>query len=116
MNNSFELEFAQLSSIIKSGLNETKELQLKRTLLKLNNPNFYSKFTRTHPMHEYGYYTTKTINPILISIKNMLNIIKTDTTYSEKTKKIQEEFSWAYHEYQKSVGFFRKAQIKQPVN
>lgn len=116
MNNTFEVEFAQIYKLIESVLTSDREKELKKTLLKLNNPNFYSKFTRAHPMHEYGYYSNKTINPILISIKNMLKIIRESSTHSEKTKALQVEFCWAYHEYQKSVGFFRKSYNTKPVN
>lgn len=116
MNNTFEVEFAQIYKLIESVLTSDKEKELKKTLLKLNNPNFYGKFTRAHPMHEHGYYTNKTINPILISIRNMLKTLRENTDYSEKIKSLQVEFSWAYHEYQKSVGFFRKSDNTKPVN
>ena len=116
MNNTFELEFAQISNIINSVLTYDKEKELKKVLLKLNNPNFYGKFTKHHPMHEHGYYSKKSINPILISIKNMLKTLRENYSSIEKTKQLQIEFAWAYHEYQKSVGFFKKSTLSMPIN
>ena len=114
--NSFELAFADLYNIISNNLNSHSEKELKTKLIKLNNPNFYNKFTRAHPMHSYGYYKTKTINPILISIRNMIKILKEEPDNSIKLKALQTEFAWAYHEYQKSIGFFRKTNKELIVN
>jgi hypothetical protein len=109
--NVFELEFASIYTLINSTLTPSKEKELKKLLLKLNNPNFYSKFTRTHPMAEYGYYKKKTINPLLISLKNMLNVLRDTEDSQLKLKQLQIEFSWAYHNYQKSIGFFKNTTI-----
>jgi hypothetical protein len=114
--NAFELAFADLYNSINSSFDSIKQRELKNKLIRLNNPNFYAKFTRAHPMHEYGYYKQKTINPILISIRNMLKILKEDISYKEKLKALQTEFAWAYHEYQKSIGLFKVYKSTAPLN
>lgn len=115
-NNTFELEFANIAQTIKTPINSSTEKELKRSLLKLNNPNFYNKFTRNHPMSDFGYYKHKTINPILISIRNMLSILKEEGDYDSKTDKLQIEVAWAYHEYQKYSGLFKKVNSDALVN
>lgn len=114
--NSFELAFAELYNIISNNLDTNSEKQLKTKLIKLNNPNFYNKFTRAHPMHIHGYYKNKTINPILISIRNMLKILKEENDNKVKLKALQTEFAWAYHEYQKSIGLFKNLSVEPIVN
>jgi Trk K+ transport system NAD-binding subunit len=95
----FAIEFFEVAYIIKNTITEELSNTLKKVLLKLNNPTFYSKHTQAHPAHNFGYYNNKIINPILIAITNMLSIIKSDDAMDIKTRKLQTEYSWAFNNY-----------------
>jgi|688.fasta_scaffold1412799_2 hypothetical protein len=92
----FDIEFFELANSLKTTLNvET----LKKSLLKLNNPTYYSKFTSTHPASSYGYYQKKTINPLLKAISAMLQILKSTDSDELKLRQLQQEYAWAFHHY-----------------
>lgn len=99
MINSFDIEFFETAQELKKNLTEDSIASLRKKLLKLKNPTYYSKFVKTHPASDYGYYTTKVINPVLVAITNMLSILKTEEDNSYKLIALQKEYSWAYHNY-----------------
>jgi len=93
----FEIEFFELATLLKQPLNADSIQSLKKTLLKLNNPTYYRKYTSSHPAAVYGYYQNKILNPILAAVSEMLIILKDN---SEKTGELlQREYSWAFHRY-----------------
>jgi hypothetical protein len=91
---SFDIEFFSINNLLKSA--ENKEI-LRKTLIKLNNPTYYSKFIEAHPMHKFGYYTNKTINPILNAINSMLSILKSETCETTQILLLQKEYAWAFN-------------------
>jgi hypothetical protein len=91
---SFDIEFFSISTLLKDV--ENKE-QLRKILIKLNNPTYYSRFIEAHPMHKFGYYTKKTINPIIIAINSMLNILKTEPYEQPQLELLQKEYAWAFN-------------------
>jgi hypothetical protein len=97
--NTFDIEFFEVVHIINKPITSESIDTLKKILLKLNNPTFFSKFTKKHPANVFGYYNNKTINPIIIAITNMLSIIRSDDSADVKTKKLQIEYSWAFNNY-----------------
>jgi hypothetical protein len=96
--NTFDIEFFETANILKNPLSDSSLSELKKTLLKLNNPTYYRKHTTAHPAHEHGYYLTKTLNPIIKTISYMLFVLKNNETLETKQKQLQTLYSWAYHE------------------
>ena len=95
----FDIEFFEIALQLKNQMSQPIIDSIKKTLLKLNNPTYYSKHTCKHPANKHGYYYNKTINPILISINEMLNIIKEDSSLEHKKAKLQVSYSWAFNNY-----------------
>jgi hypothetical protein len=99
MINSFDIEFFELVHTLKKELTDDNISFLRQKLLKLKNPTYYNKFVKTHPAVDFGYYSKKVINPVLIAITNMLNILKSDLSSIDKLTQLQKEYSWAYNNY-----------------
>jgi hypothetical protein len=95
----FDIEFFELSTTLKSEVTETSKRQITKTLLKLNNPTYYYKFIKRHPIENYGYKAHSTMNPILLAIANMIQILKTQTSNTQLEKDLQKEISWAFNNY-----------------
>lgn len=97
--NVFDLQFFEVVTLLKTPLTEDSKSSIRKILLKLKNPTYYTKYTQTHPASVYGYYTTKNINPILIAISNMLEILKNTENPENKLVALQKEYSWAFNNY-----------------
>lgn len=95
----FDIEFFEITNLLKNNIN--KEVILKK-LLKLNNPNYYNKFTFKNPQNKLGYPNSKVNNPILVAINNMIQILKKDYPKDD----LQKEISWAYHKYSKIYHYY----------
>ena len=96
---SFDIEFFELALTLKQPLTDSNIDTLKKTLLKLNNPTYYNKFTTAHPAHEHGYLLKSNINPILKAVSAMISIIKNEDTIENKLVSLQKEYSWAFNYY-----------------
>jgi hypothetical protein len=88
----FDIEFFEIALQLKNQMSQPIIDSIKKTLLKLNNPTYYSKHTCKHPANKHGYYNNKTIN-------QMLNIIKEDSSLEHKKTKLQVSYSWAFNNY-----------------
>jgi hypothetical protein len=97
----FDIEFFELTNIIKKSITELDKQLINKKLLKLNNPTYFSKFVKKHPIENHGFTSSKTINPILCAVANMLHFIKTESNLSDLQRKLQIEMSWAYNNYNK---------------
>lgn len=97
--NSFYLQFFELATILKQPLTEQSILYIRKTLLKLNNPTYYSKHVETHPAKSFGYYKSSNINPVLLAISNMLDIVRNSASNEKKLVDLQKEYSWAFNNY-----------------
>lgn len=97
--NSFDLQFFELVKHLKQPLTENSVKNIKNVLLKLNNPTYYNKYVTKHPANAFGYYKTKNINPVLLAISNMLDILKSSRELDNKLSELQKEYSWAYNNY-----------------
>jgi hypothetical protein len=95
----FDIEFFEISSILKNPLTTENIQSLKKTLLKLNNPTYYSKFISTHPASSFGYYQNTILNPVLKAISAMLQILKSSALEDQKLQQLQQEYAWAFHYY-----------------
>lgn len=95
----FDIEFFEIALQLKKDVSQTVLDSVKKTLLKLNNPTYYSKYTNKHPAHKHGYYESKNINPVLVAIIEMLSILKEDISNSDKQRKLQISYSWAFNNY-----------------
>lgn len=93
--NKFYLEFFEIQNLIKNNLNKES---LTKQLIKLNNPTYYSKYTYKHPIERYGF-SGRLINPVLVSINNMLKILNSDSKDSDMLIALQKEYSWAFNNY-----------------
>lgn len=93
--NKFDLEFFGLQTELKKKDPDLKSIA--KTLTKLNNPTYYEKYHSINPYVKLGFPYSKTTNPILLSISNMLKLISEDTT--NIIKKLQIEISWAFYRY-----------------
>lgn len=97
--NTFDLQFFELATVLKQPLTEQSILSIRKILLKLNNPTYYSRYVTTHPASSFGFYKNRNINPVLLAISNMLNIIKNSESYNKKLIELQKEYSWAFNNY-----------------
>jgi hypothetical protein len=97
--NSFDLQFFELVSLLKTPLSEETSLNIRKILLKLNNPTYYSKYVNNHPANCFGYYRNNKINPILIAVNNIIDILKNVDSSEKKLVAIQKEYSWAFNNY-----------------
>ena len=95
----FDIEFFEIALQLKKEVSQTLLDSIKKTLLKLNNPTYYSKFTNKHPANKHGYYESKTINPVLLAIVEMLAIIREDSSLEDKKRKLQISYSWAFNNF-----------------
>lgn len=98
---SFDVEFFEISSVLKSEFTEDTKKSLVKTLLKLNNPTYFYKHVKRHPIELHGFTAHKTINPVLVAIMSMITLIKTETDYNMLRQKLQTEFAWAFNNYPK---------------
>lgn len=96
----FDIEFFELTNTLKQDITDSSKQYIVKKLLKLNNPTYFIKFVKKHPIENYGYISSKTINPVLIAISNMLNIIRGESDVIKLKALLQTEMSWAYHKYQ----------------
>ena len=96
----FDIEFFELTNTFKKDITDSSKQYIVKTLLKLNNPTYFIKFVKKHPIENHGYISSKTINPVLIAISNMLNIIRAENDVVRLKTLLQTEMSWAYHKYQ----------------
>jgi hypothetical protein len=97
--NTFDLQFFELVSLLKKPLSEENSSDIRKILLKLKNPTYYSKYVSKHPANCFGYYKNNTINPILIALDNMIAILKSVHTIEDKQILLQKEYSWAFNNY-----------------
>jgi hypothetical protein len=97
--NVFDLQFFEVVNLLKTPLTEENISSLRKVLLKLKNPTYYSKYTQTHPANMHGYYTTKNINPVLLAVSNMLDILKNLENNEYKLVALQKEYAWAFNNY-----------------
>lgn len=101
--NQFYIEFFELANLLKNTLSVDNKDKLHKTLLKLNNPTYYSKYVITNPINTYGFNSKIIKNPVLLAIKNMLNILSINSNNTDKL--LQTELAWAYNNYPKYVSF-----------
>lgn len=97
----FDIEFFELSTLIKQDFTDTIKLELTKKLLKLNNPTYFYKFVKKHPIENHGLSAHKTINPVLVAVTNMISVIKSNDTKDNMKIKLQTEFAWAFNNYPK---------------
>jgi len=97
--NSFDLQFFEFVELLKTPLSEDSSLNIRKILLKLNNPTYYSKYVSNHPANCFGYYKNSKINPILIAVNNMIDILKNTNSNEEKLVAMQKEYAWAFNNY-----------------
>ncbi len=97
----FDVEFFELSSILKKNLNEDTKKSIIKSLLKLNNPTYFYKHVKRNPIELHGFTTNNTINPVLVAIANMIQILKTEQNPALASKQLQTEFAWAFNNYPK---------------
>lgn len=97
----FDIEFFELSSVLKKNLTEDTKKSIIKSLLKLNNPTYLYKHVKKNPIELHGYTTNRTINPVLVAIANMIQILKTEQNLSLASKNLQTEFAWAFNNYPK---------------
>jgi hypothetical protein len=97
----FDIEFFELTTTLKNNITDLSKQHINKKLLKLNNPTYFSKFVKKHPIENYGYVSSKTINPVLVAIASMLQILRTENDLSKLQTLLQKEMSWAYHNYQR---------------
>jgi hypothetical protein len=93
----YDIEFFEITTELKNKVvNKTKIL---KTLLKLNNPTYYSKYIFKNPIEKHGYSSKIVKNPILLAIQNMLISIKSNKPDDIIIKELQTEVAWAYNNY-----------------
>jgi hypothetical protein len=97
--NVFDLQFFELVNLLKTPLTQETVSSLRKTLLKLKNPTYYTKYTQAHPANMHGYYATKNINPVLVAVSNMLEILKNLENAEDKRVALQKEYAWAFNNY-----------------
>jgi hypothetical protein len=95
----FDIEFFELANILKGTIDENSKKIITKTLLKLNNPTYYSKRIHKNPIELHGFNSTRTTNPVLLAISNMLTALKTESDTALLVKKLQTEFAWAFHKF-----------------
>lgn len=95
----FDIEFFELTDLLKKELTDSSKQELCKKLLKLNNPTYFYKYVKKHPIEHHGYSSAKTINPVLVAISNMLSVLKTNQTKETMLSNLQKEMSWAYNNY-----------------
>lgn len=95
----FDIEFFELTNLLKSELTDSSKQEISKKLLKLNNPTYFYKYIKKHPIEHHGFSSSKTINPILIAISNMLSILKSNNSKDSILVLLQKEMSWAYNNY-----------------
>lgn len=93
--NKFDLEFFDLATLLKES--ELNKNEISKTLLKLNNPTYFGKYTTKSAGERHGIYNGSVKNPLLVAIQNMLSIIKQDLDIDTMKTKLQTEFAWAYN-------------------
>jgi hypothetical protein len=93
----FDIEFFTLAGMLKNPITEEVKQAIVRVLLKLNNPTYFAKFVKKHPIEYHGFISSKTINPILIAISNMLTLLKTENNPKKLLQSLQTEFAWAFN-------------------
>lgn len=93
----FDIEFFELAHSLKQPLTAESMQALKKTLLKLNNPTYYRKYTSSHPATQHGYYQNTVLNPVLKAVSSMLAALKEPNEYTQRT--LQQEYAWAFHQY-----------------
>jgi hypothetical protein len=96
----FDIEFFELTNTFKQDITDSSKQYIVKKLLKLNNPTYFTKFVKKHPIEHHGYVSSKIINPVLLAISNMLNIIRVENDITKLKALLQTEMSWAYHKYQ----------------
>lgn len=97
----FDIEFFEISSLLKSEITEESKRILAKTLLKLNNPTYFYKHVKRNPIELHGYTTNRTINPVLLAINSMIGLLKAENNSEILLKKLQTEFAWAFNNYPK---------------
>ena len=95
----FDIEFFEIAQTLKKELDNETRKGLVKTLLKLNNPTYFYKHVQRNPIELHGYSTTRTTNPVLVAISEMINILKTEQDSSKLLAKLQTEFAWAFNNY-----------------
>ncbi len=95
----FDIEFFELTSLLKTELTDSSKQELSKKLLKLNNPTYFYKYVKKHPIENHGYSSSKILNPVLVAIANMLNILKSNNSKQSMLQLLQTEMSWAYNNY-----------------
>lgn len=97
--NAVELEFFELANKLKNTITEPAKTEILKTLLKLNNPTFYSKHIYKNPIERHGFSSSRTTNPILISVSAMITACKTTSDLVKLTQSLQQEYAWAFHKF-----------------
>jgi hypothetical protein len=93
----FDIEFFALSRLLKNTITEESKQSLLRVLLKLNNPTYFNKFVKKHPIEWHGFTSSKTINPVIIAISNMIALLKIENNPNKLLQALQTEFAWAFN-------------------
>lgn len=96
---SFDIEFFEISQSLKKPINSDSKKDIVRKLLKLNNPTYFYKFVKRNPIELHGYSSSRTTNPVLIAISEMINIIKVEQDPDKLLTRLQTEFAWAFNNY-----------------
>ncbi len=95
----FDIEFFELTNLLKQEFTDSSKQEISKKLLKLNNPTYFYKYVKKHPIENHGYSSSKTMNPVLIAIANMLAILKSSNSKESILLLLQKEMSWAYNNY-----------------
>lgn len=95
----FDIEFFELSQNLKKPIDSDIKKDLVKKLLKLNNPTYFYKHVKRNPIELHGYSTTRTTNPVLVAITEMINILKTEQDSTKLLSRLQTEFAWAFNNY-----------------
>jgi hypothetical protein len=95
----FDIEFFSLVEVLKKPITDSVKQHLTKTLLKLNNPTYYGKHVRKHPIEWHGYTTSRVENPVLVAISAMLNALRTESDSNRLSNQLQTEFAWAFNNF-----------------
>lgn len=97
MNRYFQ-DFISIKTLINNKYKDIDEARksIKPTLLKMNNPTFYTKYIYSHPAEQYGFPTKNFSDNFLVKFTNeCIKILNESQDLSTMLKKLQVEYSWA---------------------
>lgn len=97
--NKYFTELLTLKTLLNNNYSDEESLKkaIKPTILKLNNPTYYSKYLYAHPSEKYGYASSDYKNNVFVKFTNeCIKIMNECQDFFELEKKLQVEISWVY--------------------